>query len=61
MYDSFLLDGAKVKMFHKTILAAVSKVAPPPKTTSRKTSNIDQSFQYMALLFLVHTDRPPDL
>ena len=61
MYVNFLLDGAKVKRFHKTILAAVPKVAHPLKTMSHKTSNIDQSFQHMPLLFFVQTDRPPDL
>ena len=61
MYVNFWPDGAKVYMFHKTILPAMPKAAHPPKTTSHKTSYIDQSFQYRVLLFLVQTDRPTDL
>ena len=61
MHYSFLLDGAKVKMFHKTILSSVTQVTHPLKTTSLQTSSMAQSFQYQALLFFVHSDRPLDL
>ena len=60
MHYSFLLDGTKVKMFHKTILSSVTQVAHPLKTTSLQTPSMAQRFQYLALLFLVHSDRPLD-
>ena len=61
VHYSFLLDGAKVKMFHKTILSSVTQVAHPLVTPSLQTPSMAQSFQYLALLFFVHSDRPLDL
>ena len=61
MHYSFLLDGVKVKRFHKTISAPVTQVVHPLKTTSFQTSGMAQIFPNLPLLFFVHTDRPLDL
>ena len=61
VHYSFLLDGAKVKMFHKTILSSVTHVAHPLVTPSLQTPYYGSKFPISGIIIfctLRQTTRP---